>query len=139
MTFCAFLCRVGEGFWKSILGEGRREGGKIGAGSGGQAAGGDFDWSFQSDFTNEMGKCYGADRGGSKGHPCPCFLKSPSMAISPWAFDHFTSKMLIVRNSQNPPPAACPPLPAPIFPPSLRPSPKIDPHTSRYLLHPSIN
>jgi len=42
-----------------------------------------FCWSFQSDFTNEMGKYNQNDRVGKKGHPCPFFLKLPSMAISP--------------------------------------------------------
>ena len=30
------------------------------------------DWNFQSDFTNEMGKCYHAVRGESDGHPALC-------------------------------------------------------------------
>jgi len=30
-----------------------------------------FCWSFQSDFTNEMGKYYEIDRVGKKGLPCP--------------------------------------------------------------------
>ncbi len=30
---------------------------------------GGFFWSFQSDFTNEMGKCHETDRVGSNGHP----------------------------------------------------------------------
>jgi len=43
-----------------------------------------FFWNCQSDFTNEMAQCYGADRVGKKGPPCPFFLKLPSMAISPY-------------------------------------------------------
>ncbi len=42
-----------------------------------------FCWSYQSDFTNEMDKQRGSERVGKKGHPCPFFLKLPSVAISP--------------------------------------------------------
>ena len=52
-----------------------------------------FGWSFQSDFTNEMGIYCQTDRGGNNGHPALCFLKLPSVAISPWVFDHFISEM----------------------------------------------
>ena len=52
-----------------------------------------FGWSFPSDFTNEMGIYCQTDRGGNSGHPALCFLKLPSVAISPWGFDHFISEM----------------------------------------------
>ena len=48
---------------------------------------------FPSDFTNEMGIYCQTDRGGNNGHPALCFLKLPSVAISPWGFDHFISEM----------------------------------------------
>ena len=40
-------------------------------------------WSFQSDFTNEMGQSFQTERAGSQGHPALGFLKLPSMAIFP--------------------------------------------------------
>ncbi len=41
-----------------------------------------FGWSFQSDFTNEMGIYCQTDRGGNNGHPALCFLKLPSVVMS---------------------------------------------------------
>ena len=75
---------------------GNREWGSRKAKAGGAGAGGGggcFCWSFQSDFTNEMGIYCQTDRGGNNGHPALCFLKLPSVAISSWVFDHFISEM----------------------------------------------
>ncbi len=71
---------------------GNREWGSREAEAGG-AGRGCFGWSFQSDFTNEMGIYCQTDRGGNNGHPALCFLKLPSVAISSWVFDHFISEM----------------------------------------------
>ncbi len=60
-----------------------------------------FCWSFQSDFTNEMGKYYQTGRGGNNGHPVLCFLKLPSMAIFPLVVYHFISKMADCTQQQK--------------------------------------
>ena len=65
-----------------------------------------FCWSYQSDFTNEIGKRCENDRVGSNGHPARRFLKLPSMAISPWAFDYFISEMTDCTQQQKTPPQA---------------------------------
>ena len=36
-------------------------------------------------LTNEMGESIGSRTGQKHGHPCPGFLKPPSVAVSPWA------------------------------------------------------
>ncbi len=59
--------------------------------------------SFQSDFTNEMGRSYQTDRVGNNGHPVLCFLKLPSMAIFPWDFDHFISEITDCTQQQKTP------------------------------------
>lgn len=42
-----------------------------------------WEWSFLSDFTNEMGRVEKTDGTETKGILALCFLKSPSMAIFP--------------------------------------------------------
>ncbi len=75
----------------------------------GQTRTGGSDWSAVSDFTNEMGGGVQTGRVGKKGHPCPFFLKLPSMAILPWAFDHFISE-IADSAQQSAPPRPCPSL-----------------------------
>ena len=60
-----------------------------------------FCWSYQSDFTNEIGKRCENDRVGSNGHPARRFLNLPSMALSPWAFDYFISEMTDCAQQQK--------------------------------------
>ncbi len=50
-------------------------------------------WGSKADFTNEMGLLVGNERVRSNGHPCPCFLKPPFMAVLPWVLGHFISEI----------------------------------------------
>ena len=84
------------GWWGEAMGGDGKPAGQQGVGQPGSRGGGGrgcFGWSFQSDFTNEMGIYCQTDRGGNNGHPALCFLKLPSVAISSWVFDHFISEM----------------------------------------------
>ncbi len=89
-----------------------------GAPGGGKGNGGGLErvWhglGFSAEVANQISlmkwkKYDQTDRVGKEGHPCPFFLKLPSMAISPLGIDHFINEITDCTQQQKIPAHARP-------------------------------